>query len=129
MKQPHALSFESLQELIDAHYRFQLLNAAVKRDLFTLLRTLMDVAGLGQALGMAAQPLGLLLRGHRLPAGLDIDLVYFNRVDAVREDPYWPVQLGDVGPGDFGDTMTSQRRQDRQLQEAAISLCGALLDP
>lgn len=63
MKRPQALSFESLQELIDAHYRFQLLNSAVKLNLFTLLRTPMDAAGLGQALGMAAQPLSLLLRG------------------------------------------------------------------
>ena len=57
------LTFEDLQGLIDAHYRFQLLNAAVKLDLFTVLRTPMTQAALAPALGMAAQPLAILLMG------------------------------------------------------------------
>jgi ubiquinone/menaquinone biosynthesis C-methylase UbiE len=57
------LTFEKLQELIDAHYRFQLLNAAVKFDLFTLLRAPTHPSDLARALRMDAKPLGILLMG------------------------------------------------------------------
>ncbi|PVX28391.1 methyltransferase [Sphingomonas pokkalii] len=57
------LTFEALQALIDSHYQFQLLNAAVKFDLFTLLRTPMSEGAIGDALGIEQQPLQLLLEG------------------------------------------------------------------
>jgi hypothetical protein len=57
------LTFETLQELIDAHYRFQLLNAAVRLDLFTLLRTASRPSDIAGALGMEEQPLAILLMG------------------------------------------------------------------
>lgn len=57
------LDFEGLQDLIDSHYRFQLLNAAVKLDLFTLLRKPANAFDIAQMLGLAPQPLVMLLTG------------------------------------------------------------------
>ncbi|MES1970959.1 MAG: methyltransferase [Pseudomonadota bacterium] len=57
------LTFEKLQELIDSHYRFQLLNAAVKFDLFTLLRNPLSEEAIAKALGVAPQPVAILLEG------------------------------------------------------------------
>lgn len=57
------LTFERLQELIDAHYRFQLLNAAVRLDLFSLLRTAARPSDIARSLHMEGQPLAILLMG------------------------------------------------------------------
>lgn len=76
--------------------------------------------------------LGLLFALLILGIGLLIVLYaayYLPTYGLVGNMPQVMVQLRDVGPRDLGYTMTSQRRQDRQLQEAAISFCGALLDP